>query len=82
MAQAGTLEVLLVGAKGLENTDYLCKLATFSSFPFPPSNSALISCYLVDPSSFAGRLISQIGIISGLLVFSPLLLLKVVLDSR
>ena len=32
MAQ-GTLEVLLVGAKGLENTDYLCKLPWASPFP-------------------------------------------------
>jgi hypothetical protein len=38
MAQAGTLEVLLVGAKGLENTDYLCTLL----FPLS-SNSAMIS---------------------------------------
>ncbi|KAM0884262.1 hypothetical protein ACQ4PT_031119 [Festuca glaucescens] len=30
MAQAGTLEVLLVGAKGLENTDYLCNMDPYA----------------------------------------------------
>jgi hypothetical protein len=32
----GTLEVLLVGAKGLENTDYLCTRlsSSFSTFPY------------------------------------------------
>jgi hypothetical protein len=32
----GTLEVLLVGAKGLENTDYLCTrlISSFSTFPY------------------------------------------------
>jgi hypothetical protein len=42
MAQ-GTLEVLLVGAKGLENTDYLCtnSLASFFFlFEFPRDRSA------------------------------------------
>ncbi|KAK1684308.1 hypothetical protein QYE76_045156 [Lolium multiflorum] len=30
MAQAGTLQVLLVGAKGLENTDYLCNMDPYA----------------------------------------------------
>lgn len=36
----GTLEVLLVGAKGLENTDYLC---TCISLTFNKSSYALLS---------------------------------------
>lgn len=45
----GTLEVLLVGAKGLENTDYLCKQASAKSSmqdsPFSCSLFNLVHCF-------------------------------------
>ena len=63
MAQ-GTLEVLLVGAKGLESTDYL---STYAWARLIRSNPSAVSLQIRDLArAFVASLLSKKGIISAL----------------